>query len=222
MMKNNKALIIFAATIIAICTSLVVLHPVVGDPSVGLEEGDWIEYTLSITGPPLDPYRNLTWYRMDILEVNGTSFQVNKTALSVNGFISSSIWSFNFAEGEVWGWVIIPANLSSDDQFVDASRSTNITINGEVKKTLLGASRAVTFGSDPGRVYREWDKATGVYVYALECTSNYTVVTNATATNMWVSSTFQQNRPTPYILHAVVIILLATIISSIFYTKSRF
>jgi len=51
-----------------------------GEVSVGVKKGDWIEYTISMTGPPLDPIRNLTWYRMDILEVDGAWFQVNKTA----------------------------------------------------------------------------------------------------------------------------------------------
>jgi len=219
-MKYNKAFAIFMATTITIYTSVIVLPTVAfAEPSVGLKEGDWIEYTFSVTGPPLDPLRNLTWYRMDILDVDGASFQVNKTALSVNGILSSSVWSFNFAEGEVWGWVIIPANLNSGDTFFDASKSANITIEGEVEKTLLGASRIVTFGSDLGIVYREWDKATGVYVHAIEHTRNYTVVTNATATNMWASSSPQQNRPVPYTLYASVTILLAATIFFAFFKK---
>jgi hypothetical protein len=156
---------------------------------------------------------------MDILKVEDASFQVNKTALSVNGYLSSSIWSFNFTEGEVWGWVIIPANLSRDDTFFDASKSDNITIEGELEKPLLGANRTVTSGSDPGRVYREWDKATGVYVHAIEHTSNYTVVTNAKATNMWASSTSQQNQPMPYPLVAATLILSAAAIIFVFKTK---
>ena len=221
-MKYNKAFAIFMATTITIYTSVTILPTAaLAEPSVGLKEGDWIEYTFSLTGPPLDQLRNLTWYRMEILEVDGPSFQVNKTALSVNGFLSSSVWSFNFVEGEVWGWVIIPANLSSGDTFFDASKSANITIEGEVEKTLLGASRTVTFGNDPGRVFREWDKATGVYVNAVEHTSNYTVVTNATATNMWASSSSQQNRQALYILFAVVIILLVATMFSVFFIKSR-
>lgn len=221
-MKYKKTFAIFIATTIIIYTSVAVFPTLAfGESSVGLKAGDWIEYTLSMTGPPLDPLRNLTRYRMDILEVNGASFQVNKTALSVNGFISSSVWSFNFAEGEVWGWVIIPANLSIGGTFFDASKSANITIEGEVERTLLGANRTVTFGNDPGRVYREWDKSTGVYVYAIEHTRDYTVVTKATATNMWVSSSSQQNRPAPYSVFAVVIILFAATMFLVFFLRSR-
>jgi len=220
LMKYNKAFAIFMATTITIYTSVIVLPTVAfAEPSVGLKEGDWIEYTFSVTGPPLDPLRNLTWYRMDIIEVNGASFQVNKTALSVNGLLSSSVWTFNLAEGKVWGWVIIPANLSSGDTFFDVSKSDNITIEGEVEKTLLGASRTVTFGNDPERVYREWDKATGVYVHAIEHTTDYTVVTNAEATNMWASSSPQQNETVPYMLIAGVTLLLAMPLVFLFFYK---
>jgi len=215
-MKYRKAFVILIAATITIYT-LILPAVAFDEPLVGLKEGDWIEYTLSMTGPSLDPPRNLTWYRMDIIEVNGASFQVNKTALSVNGLLSSSVWTFNLAEGEVWGWVIIPANLSSGDTFFDVSKSDNITIEGEVEKTLLGASRTVTFGNDPERVYREWDKATGVYVHAIEHTTDYTVVTNAEATNMWASSSPQQNQP--YMLYAGVTLLLIETLVLLFFTK---
>ena len=182
---------IFASTLIVI--SIVASVLAVGssalayaEPSVGIKKGDWIEYSMSITGPPLDdPLRNITWYRVEILEVESASFQANKTALTVNGTLSSSIWDFNLTEGQVQGWAIIPANLSPGDAFFDAAKSANITIEGEEQKTLLDATRTVTHASDPGKVYKEWDKATGVYVHALEHTTDYTIITNAVATNMW-------------------------------------
>ncbi len=72
-----------------------------GEASVGVKKGDWIEYAISITGPPLDSLRNLTWYKVDIIEINGASFKANKTALSVNGTLSSSIWNFNLTQDQV-------------------------------------------------------------------------------------------------------------------------
>ncbi len=178
-----------------------------GETSVGVKKGDWIEYNITITGPPLDPLRNLTGYRTEILEVYGESFMANKTALSVNGTLSSSIWNFNLIEGQVYGWVIIPSNLSMGDAFFDADKSANITIEGEEQKTLLGAIRTITHASDPGKVYREWDKATGVYVYAVEHTANYTVITNAVATNMWSPQTLGQNQTAFYQLVRATTIL---------------
>ena len=151
----------------------------------GVKKEAWIDYSFNITGPPLDPIRNLTWYRTEILEVDGTWFRANKTALLTNGSFSSSVWDFNFTEGQVQSWAIIPANLGTGDTFFDTSKSANISIEGEEQKTLLGASRTVTHASEPGIVYREWDKATGVYVHAVTYNSNYTVVTDAVATNLW-------------------------------------
>jgi len=189
-----------------------------GETSVGVKKGDWIEYTIAMTGPPLDPIRNLTWYRAEILEVDGAWFQVNKTALSVNGVLSSSLWSFDLAEGQVRGWVIIPANLSTGDTFFDAAKSLNIIIEGEEQKTVLGANRAVTHASDPGRVYLEWDKATGVYVHSIAHTSNYTVIMNAFATNMWGP----QRAPFPTALVVVSVSTMAIVGIGLFvYFKKR-
>ena len=192
-----------------------------GETSVGVKKGDWIEYTISMSGPPLDPIRNLTWYRNEILKVDGASFIVNKTALTVNGTFSSSIWNFNFTDGQTQGWVIIPANLSIGDAFSDSAKSANITIEGEEQKTLLGASRTVTQAADPGKVYKEWDKATGVYIYSIEHTGNYTVIFNATATNMWTPQTLDQNPTGSYQLVVAIIVLAVLILFSVMFIVRR-
>jgi hypothetical protein len=183
------------------------------EPATGVKKGDWIEYSFNITGPPLEPIRNLTWYRTEILKVDGTWFRANKTALLANGSFSSSIWDFNLTEGQVQSWAIIPANLSSGDTFFDASKSANITVEGEEQKTLLGATRTVTHASEPGIVYREWDKATGVYVHAVTYNNNYTVITNAVATNMWNPELILGLPPTDFTLVTAVTVVAALILS---------
>lgn len=216
----------FACTLILITIIVSVLAAVssalaYAEPSTGVKKGDWIEYSMSIKGPPLDPLRNITWYRAEILEVDGASFRANKTALTVNGTLSSSIWNFNLTEGEVQGWVIIPANLSTGDAFFDAAKSTNITIEGEEQKTLLDASRTVTHASDPGKVYKEWDKATGVYVHAIEHTTDYTVITNAVATNMWSPQIQEPNQTEFYSWLALSIVLAVAIPSTLLFIVRR-
>lgn len=207
---------------IIICVSVIVQPTLTyGGTSAGIKKGDWIEYTISITGPPLDQLRNLTWYRADILEVNGASFKANKTALTVNGTLYSSIWDFNLEEGQVQGWVFIPANLGIGDTFFDAAKSANITIEGEEQKTVLGANRIITHTSIPGLVYKEWDKATGVYIHAIEFTTDYTVVTNAVATNIWNPQTQDQNQTTFYQISATVMILAAAILALVLFISQR-
>ena len=209
-MKN----ILILTTIILFVLAVVLSALACAEPSTGVKKGDWIEYTISVTGPPLDPLQNLTWYRTEILEVDGTSFRANKTTLLANGTFSSSIWNFSLTEGRVQGWVIIPANLGTGDAFFDAAKSANITIEGEEQKTLLGASRTVTYASDPGKVYKEWDKATGVYVHAVEHTTNYTVVTNAVATNMWNPQTLPDRTGFYALVAAVVALSVLTLFSA--------
>lgn len=210
-MKTFSALILVIIVYVSVMALPMFAY---GEVSVGVKKGDWTEYAISMTGPPLDLLRNLTWYRTEILEVDGASLQVNKTSLSVNGTFSSSIWNFELTEGQVYGWVIIPANLSTGDKFFDAAKSANITIQGEEQKTLLGASRTVTHASDPGMVYKEWDKTTGVYIYSIENTPNFTVIFNAIATNMWSSQPQGQNPTASYQLSAATIILTVLILSS--------
>ena len=209
-MKTFSALILVSIVFVSVLALPTFTY---GETSVGVEKGDWIEYVISMTGPPLDPLRNLTWYRTEILEVDGTSFQVNKTALSVNGTFSSSIWNFDLTEGQVYGWVIIPGNLSTGDKFFDAAKSANITIEGEEQKILLGASRTVTHASDPGKVYKEWDKDTGVYIYSIENTLNFTVVFNAIATNIWSPRPQGQNPTVFYQLSVAIKILAVSVLS---------
>jgi hypothetical protein len=210
----------FACTLILIIMSVPVLVAVssiraYAEPATGVKKGDWIEYSFNITGPPLEPIRNLTWYRTEILEVDGTCFRANKTALLVNGSFSSSVWNFNLTEGQVQSWAIIPANLSPGDAFFDVAKSANITIEGEEQKTLLGASRTVTHASEPGIVYREWDKATGFYVHAVTYNNNYTVITNAVATNMWSPELILGLTPAAFYMLATAVTVVAALILSL-------
>ncbi|MEM3441993.1 MAG: hypothetical protein QXV09_06885, partial [Candidatus Bathyarchaeia archaeon] len=200
---------------------------VYGVPSVGVKEGDWIEYTVSITGrgtPP--PTHDVRWFRMDVLQVQGAAFSVNLTARYANGTVGSAIWQFNFTEGNVEGWMIIPANLSPGDTFYDAAAHTgkpvNVTIQRQEEKIVLGARRIVTYGNDSFR-HKVWDKATGVFVASSERFKNVTnragwyiedltVTVQAVATNMWRPELILGLRQAEFYALAVVILLLAAVI----------
>jgi len=153
--------------------------------SVGVKAGDWMEYTVSITGPTDSPAHNITWFRIEILEIQDTAFHANVTVRNVNGSVSSSIWDFNLTKGQIEGWVIIPANLGTGATFYDSATPGNIAIEEQEQKNVAGATRTITHASDSERIVKEWDKATGVYTYSLEKPKNFTVISTATATNMW-------------------------------------
>lgn len=78
----------FAATVLTcmmLCGSISAL-PVhaAGGVSVGVKRGDWAEYSVDITGNP-PPIHNVTWMRMEVLQVNGDAFPVNLTVRYRNG-----------------------------------------------------------------------------------------------------------------------------------------
>ena len=205
------------------------------EPSVGVKEGDWIEYNISVTGtgtPP--PTHDVRWMRFEILPVQGAAFSVNLTARYANGTIGSAIWKFNFTEGNVGGWMIIPSNLGSGDTFYDSAmllgKPVNVTIQRQEQKTVLGASRTVTYGNDSFR-HKEWDKATGVFVGSSEHLKNVTnragwyiedltVTIQAIATNMW-SPQILLDQTMFHALVAVIIVLAILVLSSVIIVVTR-
>jgi len=191
------------------------------EPSVGVKKGDWIEYTVSITGPTSAPSHNITWFRVEILNVEGAAFQANVTVRNVNGTFSSSVWKFNFAEGQVGGWVIIPPNLGTGNTFFDAAKPGNVTIEGEEQQIVAGTSRTITRASDSTRLVKEWDKATGVYTYSVEHPKNFTVISTAIATNMWSPQILGLNQTVFYALAAASIVLAVLILSSVIVVARR-
>jgi uncharacterized membrane protein YozB (DUF420 family) len=197
------------------------------EPMVGVKEGDWVEYDINVTGtgtPP--PTHDVKWFRMQVMQVQGAAFSVNLTAMYANGTLGSAIWKFNFAEGNVEGWLIIPANLGPEDTFYDLSTHTgkpvNVTLQREEQKTVLGATRIITYGNDSLR-HKEWDKATGVFVGSQEHLKNVTnkdgwyiedltVNIQAVATNMWSAETAVEQ--TELYLFGVFVVALAFLLLS--------
>jgi hypothetical protein len=173
-------------------------------PEVGIKTGDWIEYDITVTGKgSLPPTHDVVHFRVGIFEVEGGAFSANFTCTYRNGTIGSAVWKYNFSEGIVGGWTIIPANLSPGEQFYDCGmhndKPVNVTIQSQEDAAVLGATRTLTYGNDSLR-HKEWDKATGVMVGTLEVYKNVTsktgwyieditVVVEAVATNMWSPQT---------------------------------
>ena len=190
------------------------------EPSVGVKEGDWMEYEVNVTGKgAMPPTHDVRWFRIEVLPpVQGAAFSVNLTARYANGTLGSAIWKFNFTEGNVGGWIIIPSNLGSGDIFYDSSmlfgNSVNITIQRQEQKTVLGATRTVTYGNDSFR-HKEWDKVTGVFVGSSEHLKNVTnkdgwyiedltVTVKAIATNTWSPQILGLDQTTFYTIVTVV------------------
>ena len=121
---------VYTALIVAVFIVSIALFvsPVfaVSAPSVGVKEGDWVEYDVSIEGTgSMPPTHDVRWVRMEVLSVDGLAFSVNLTSRYANGTVGSAIWNYNFTKGNVGGWTIIPANLSPGETFFDFSIHKN-------------------------------------------------------------------------------------------------
>jgi len=195
--------------------------------SVGVKEGDWIEYEVSVVGTgAMPPTHDVRWFRIEVLSpVEGAAFSVNLTSRYANGTVGSAIWKFNFTEGNVEGWIIIPSNLGEGDTFYDYSIHTgvpvNVTIEGEEQKTVLGATRTMTYGHDSLR-HKEWDKATGMFTGTTEVYKNVTtrtgwyiedltITVKATATNMWDPELILESNQTVFWVAVAILVILAVL-----------
>ena len=205
--------------------------------SAGVKEGDWIEYEVSVAGVgAMPPTHDVRWFRIEVLPpVEDSAFSVNLTSRYANGTVGSAIWKFNFTEGNVEGWIIIPANLGEGEQFYDYSLHTgvpvNVTIQDEKQKTVLGATRTVTYGQDKLR-HKEWDKATGVFIATTEYYKNITnragwyieditLTVTAIATNMWSPQILGLEQTTFYTIVTVVVVATVIIALTIAVAKRK-
>ena len=198
-------------------------------PSVGVKEGDWIDYNITVTGTgSAPPTHDVRWMRITVLSVQDAAFSINLSARYANGTVGNAIWKFNFSEGNVGGWIIIPANLSVGDIFYDSSihnqKPVNVTIQNQEQKPVLGAIRTVTYGNDSFR-HKEWDMATGVFVGSSETyrnvttkdgwyIDNLTVTVDAFATNLWSPEVQAPSQSMFYPL-VIVVGLAAVVLSAV-------
>lgn len=217
MHKNVIAL----ALILVFALSIVVTN---GQPSVspfaGVKAGYWIEYAISTTGTP-PAAQDITWAKIEILSAQGPVIEANFTVQYVNGTFSSSNRNFNFTAGQTQAWIIIPANLSPGESFYDSSINTNVTIQGQMQKTVAGASRTITYTNSTLR-NKEWDKATGMFTQTQDNEGNYTIYGHATATNIWSPQILGLDQPVFYtIIVVVIVVVLAVVLVLVFAQRKR-
>src|SRR5512136_1382897 len=172
-MRKKLVVILLAAMILNV--SIATTQSVGREYTIGVKAGDWIEYHVSTTGAPPSE-KDIDWARMEVLDVEGDTFHVNTTGHQLNGVYSSFVRTFNFPAGEVSAWIIIPANLSPGDTFYDVVDNQSYAIQGEQQEAIAGATRTVTYLNNSMGRYKQWDKATGVFVETVDNVGgNYTV-----------------------------------------------
>lgn len=153
--------------------------------SVGVKSGDWIEYTVSSTGAPMQGH-DVASALMEITAVENPNITVTITSTFTDGTKDTITSVLNLETGHLIDDFIIPSNLNVGDSFPDQNYG-NITITCTETRTYAGAQRTILSATIHNNTYY-WDQATGVSVEGNTQTAEYTIHSVVSATNMWQAS----------------------------------
>ena len=158
------------------------------DNSFAVKSGDYVQWKEIAVNRSI---RNITAYRMDILDAEDYIAAVRLTIFYANGSVGTSENRINFLIGAMMNDEIVPRNLNAGDQFTDGyvgnftiSSVENLRFGGAMRSVMTSTMRNTTF---------VWDRQTGVLVNA---TSTYHYIINNTdvfgyvfteleSTNIW-------------------------------------
>jgi hypothetical protein len=209
----NKKLVLTIAPLIVLLS--MAPAAILAEISVGVKQGDWIEYHVTCTGTPPESH-DVTWAKMEIVGVQGTGINLNVTTKLSNGTLLNETVTLNLETGQLGDDFIIPGNLNSGDSFFDKNAG-NITISGLEERTIAGARRTVVYASTAQTMFY-WDKSTGVLVEASSSFTDYTMNTKTDKTNMWQTQIFGLY---PTVFYALVIVAVALLVATAFFIISR-
>jgi hypothetical protein len=211
MLKKLAVILIFISFMLTVC-----LPAALCQDTVGVKKGYWMEYTVSGSGNLPDGH-DVVWAKMEVIEVapDGSKFWVNFVSVARNESIYTSIRDFDFAEGDVEAWLIIPANLNPGESFYDVLSNSDVTIQGEETRTIAGATRTVTYANNTER-YKVWDKATGMYIQTIDTLPGYEISANLTATNVWEPQILGLNQNVFNVDVAVLVTAVVTAVVAVF------
>jgi hypothetical protein len=199
----NKKLVLITALLIF----LLIMSTAAAEMSVGVKQGDWIEYQAVFTGTPPAGHE-VTWARTEVADVQGTVINLNVTTKFANGTLLSETITLNLATGQLGDEFIIPANLGVGDSFFDKYHG-NVTISKIEERTYADATRTVISATAAQSTYY-WDKATGVLVEGISEFPEYTIHSVVEKTNMWQPQIFGVDPTVFYIFLILVAILIGT------------
>lgn len=181
----------------------------VSEVSVGVKQGDWIQYNVIVTGnPPAD--HNIKSVTMNVTDVQGTAITIDIQTLFNNGTIYPGRITLNLATGVLGDDFFIPKNLNIGDQFYDAYQG-NITITSQQTQEIAGARRTVILGSSRYTNYT-WDKETGTLVAGLSIEPDYRMTTSTVGTNIWPQDIIGLSPTVFYATMAATVVVAAALV----------
>ena len=177
---------------------------------VALKSGDWIEYTVTVTGNPT-AIHNITWARLDVVSIEGPAVNADIQTMLGNG----TLWlepdtTLNVATGAVGEGAIIPTNLTVGDVYLTQYEG-NITVTGTETLLVGGAQRTVLCGSANHTSYC-WDKQTGVMVKGATTLDDCVVYSELSRTNLWQPQISGLDANVFYSLVTLVVVTVVAIV----------
>jgi len=201
-------------TCLAVLVSTCFLAVVSAEITVGVKQGDWIEYTVSISGE-VPELHDVSWCRFDITAVDEKNVYVDITWRFVNGTEETESKTLKLETGQIGDCFIIPANLNHSGAFL--SPEGYIMISGVEEKTCAGATRTVVSANTTETLFY-WDRSTGVLVEAKSTYPEFNMFTKVDKTNMWKPQIFGLN---PTVFLVLVVVLVAVLAVAIFLIRKR-
>ena len=183
--------------------------------SVGVKEGDWIEYQVTFTGDVPEDHA-VEGARLEIIDVERKTIDVNLISIYSNGTEETLPVTLNLETGQIGDAFIIPANLNSGDIFLEQYEGT-ITISRVEEKICAGANRNVAYATTSHTMYY-WDRSTGVLVEATSSYADFTLTTKAEKTNMWQPQIFGLD---PIVFIVLIIVAIAAVLAIFLMLKMK-
>jgi hypothetical protein len=186
--------------------------------SVGVKEGDLIEYQVTYTGNVPEEH-DVTWAKIEVTKVEDPQIELAVTSRYSDGTEETVTTTLNLFTGQIADCFIIPANLNLGDTFLEQVEGT-ITISGIEERTYANTKRTVVTAST---TYTEfvWDRITGFLVEATSIYPDFILVTIAEKTNIWQTQTFGVDPLYSIVLIAVVLTLIMVIFLRRNYRKNK-
>ena len=185
------------------------------ESSVGVKQGDWIEYKVTTTGA-VPAEHDVEGAKIEVIDVDEKKIDVKLTSIYSDGREETVTSTLNLETGQIGDAFIIPADLNAGDTFREQTEGT-ITVSGVEERIFAGARRSVVYASTPQTMFY-WDRSTGVLVEATSSYPDFTLSTKAEKTNMWQPQIFGLD---PLVFIALIIVAIVAVLAIFLILKMR-
>jgi hypothetical protein len=206
---NNKTYSLF---FIILLLSLLIFS-VFAQVSVGLKEGDWVEYTAAYTGDAPETYPHSA--RIEVQAIQGTLIAVEIITNLQNGTHSSITNTFDLESGAP-DLIVIPANLSAGAEIHHEDYGT-FALEGMTDYSLEGETRELVYAHVKQTEF-SWDRTTGIMIESVQTTETYTQTFQAVDTNIVQTQALDIE---PTVLYGIIIAIVIVVVIILVFRRKK-